>query len=124
MEDINILKSRISDKIDELYRNDKIFTLSLIIEGGHNQMDTVSKKLRSVRKLYRWLYLPGAILFGSLVFIAGFLQVFDIKLFNWDKAGLTIMFAIIFIMNAWMYKCLIERLKMMQFLIELKNGIE
>ena len=123
MNDNGRLKSWIDGQIEELYKTNNFFALPLIVEGGYNQRDAVSKKLKSVRRLYNWLYLPLACILVVLVFIACFAQIFDFQFFHWDRAGLIVLFSITSLMNAWRHKYLIERLKMMLFLIELKNEI-
>ena len=123
MENTDILKSRIGEKIEELNKIENLSFHTLNSVEGYDQIDAVTKKLKSVRRLYLWIQLPLTILLVSLVTIASFLQVFDYKIFNWDKAGLAIIFSLSFLMYAWRSKLMIERLKMMQFLIELKNEI-
>jgi hypothetical protein len=123
MEDNSRLKLQIDGKIEELYITNNFFALPLIVEGGYNQYDAVSKKLKSVRRMYNWLYLPLACILVVLVFIACFAQIFEFQFLHWDKAGLIVLFSLTSLMNLWRYKFLIERLKMMLFLIELKKEI-
>jgi len=123
MENTDILKSRIVEKIKELNKSENLFVHNPNIEERYDPIDEVSEKMKSERRWFLWIHLPLACVLVSLVIVASLLQFFDYKIFNWDKAGLAIIFSLSFLMRAWRSKLMIERLKMMQFLIELKNEI-
>ena len=58
-----------------------------------------------------------------LLFVA-FAQFANYYLFNWDRAGMLIVGMVGLIIQRWRTNRQLERLTMMQFLIELKNGFE
>lgn len=125
MESLDMVKSRIGKKIEELNAIENKFIYAPIKESGSDQIDIVAKKIKSLRKLYLWIYFPLSCLMVSSVLITTFVQIFYNELFSWNYGtSLIILMTIGILLFTLGINRQIERLKMMQFLIELKNEID
>ena len=125
MENTSILKSLIEEKFEELNKIENRFLYAPTKIVGSDQNDMVSKKIKSLRKLYQWMYFPLSCFMISAVLIMCFVQIFYNELFSWNQGtSLVILLTIGILTFTCGLKQQMERLKLRQFLIELKNEIK
>ena len=124
MENLSVLKSVISDKIAELNKREKVYSLFPIVEKGYIQIEKVAVRLKSVQRLYNWIYLPVTSLLVVMVILISIAEMFDFNFLHSNRAGLLVLMTIAMLSQSWVVNQQIERLKMMKYLMELRNQIE
>jgi hypothetical protein len=125
MENTDILKSLIEEKIVELNKIENRFLYAPPKIVGSDQNDMISKKIKSLSKLYQWMYFPLSCFMVSAVLITCFVQIFYNELFSWNfGTSLVILLTLGILTFTCGLKQQMERLKLRQFLIELKNEVK
>jgi hypothetical protein len=115
--------SDIDNQISRLGSLQTIFGTKTNRYDGFVVPDKIDSKITSVKRTY-FFYLGLSILLGGLLYAAGFAQVFDLKFVDLSKSGLLIILAVGDILMTVRNKIDLERLKMIKYLLGLKQIIE
>ncbi len=120
--DRNLILGDIIDKIKNL--NTQNYPLLLSSEKNENTEDNdlIDRKLRQIKRNYR-LYQVLSVLCAGLLFVTGFLQVFEVSLIDLRKAGLLIVMSIAVLLTMCRLKSEIERINTIKYLIGLKDKL-
>jgi hypothetical protein len=114
MENVSILKSLISEKIAELNKRERVYSLFPIVDKGNIQIEKVGARLKSLQRLFNWIYLPVTCLLVVIVILISISEMFDYNFLNWNRAGLLVIMSIAMLSQTWILNHQIERLKMMK----------
>ncbi|MEI7596169.1 MAG: hypothetical protein WCK02_10515 [Bacteroidota bacterium] len=117
------INKSITDQIESLNFIKTAFLYKSVIIKDYNNLNEIENKL-SISKMGFFVYLISSIVCGGLLYIAGFAQVFEFSFANLSKSGLLIIVTFGTIAQAWRQNIVIERLKMIKFLLSLKVELE
>jgi len=122
MDKYNII-SDIDNQISRSGSLQTIFVTKTNRFDGFVVLDKIDSKITSVKRAY-YFYLILSIVLGGLLYVAGFAQIFDFKFVDLSKSGLLIILAVGDILMTIRNKIDLERLKMIKYLLGLKQIIE
>jgi cytochrome c biogenesis protein CcdA len=122
MDKYNII-SDIDNQISRLGSLQTIFGTKTNRFDGFVVLDKIDSKITSVKKTY-YFYLGLSIVLGGLLYVAGFAQIFDLKFVDLSKSGLLIILAVGDIFMTIRNKIDLERLKIIKYLLGLKQIIK
>ncbi len=115
--------SDIDNRISRLGSLQTIFGTKTNRFEGFVVPDKIDSKITSVKRMY-YFYLGLSIVLGGLLYVAGFAQIFDVKFLDLSKSGLLIILVVGDILMTIRNKIDLERLKMIKYLLGLKQIIE
>ena len=116
------LKKSIDNEIEALNLRRNLFYIKSKRINDYNNIDKLDEIIVSNKRAYSFLIFIGLVCGGSLYFGA-FAQIFEYNFLNWSKSGLLIIMTLGTLGNAWNHKINYERLRMIKYLLELKNEI-
>ena len=122
MDKYNII-SDIDNQISRLGSFQTIFGTKTNRFDGFVVLDKIDSKITSVKRIY-YFYLGLSIVLGGLLYVAGFAQIFNFQFVDLSKSGLLIILAVGDILMTIRNKIDLERLKMIKYLLGLKQIIE
>ena len=117
-------KNKIFSDIDnQIYNLGTVFGTKTDRFDEFMHLEKIDSKITSIKRMY-YLYLGLSIILGGFLFITGFFQIFDFKLFDLSKSGLIIVLAFGNISMMIIHKIDLEKLKMIKYLLQLKQMVE
>jgi hypothetical protein len=119
MDKYNII-SDIDNQISRLGSFQTIFGTKTNRFDGFVVLDKIDSKITSVQRIY-YFYLGLSIVLGGLLYVAGFAQIFNFQFVDLSKSGLLIILVVGDIFMTIRNKIDLERLKMIKYLLGLKQ---
>lgn len=122
MDNTTKLKASIIEKADELNQRSFLGLRSYRLTD-YNDKKLIESKVKASKRSY-WIYLALSVFCGGILYVAGFAQVFEFNFFDLSKAGLLIILTFGNIAQAWNHRVEADRLRMILYLVDLKDKIE
>jgi hypothetical protein len=121
--DKNSIISDIDNKIADLGSLQTIFGLITNRFDGYVTLDKIDKKITSLKRYY-YLYLGVSIVLAGLLTAACFAKLLDLNFLDLSKSALLILLTLSNGAMMFRHRSDLEKIKTIQFLLELKNKIE